>query len=114
ALAEHGLVRKLDFMSTVSGGGYFGSFLGALISRADQRHHAAARTGVFAAEDHLSDPQSKPLQWLRESGRYLSPNGSGDEILAAAVYLRNWVAMHVVLCTLVFAAFSGALLLRSF
>jgi hypothetical protein len=34
ALAEHGLLGKIDYLSTVSGGGYFGSFLGRLFTRA--------------------------------------------------------------------------------
>src|SRR5262249_54006407 len=33
ALAEFGLIRKIDFLSTVSGGGYFGAFLGRLFTR---------------------------------------------------------------------------------
>src|SRR4030095_11898132 len=33
ALAEARLLRKVDFVSTVSGGGYFGSFLGRLFTR---------------------------------------------------------------------------------
>lgn len=33
-LARTGLLRRVDFLSTVSGGGYAGSFLGALIARA--------------------------------------------------------------------------------
>jgi hypothetical protein len=32
-LASYGLVRKIDFLSTVSGGGYFGGFLGRLYTR---------------------------------------------------------------------------------
>ena len=37
------------------------------------------------------------MNWLRENGRFLSPNGAGDNWLSAAVGLRNWVALHVVL-----------------
>ncbi len=42
----------------------------------------------------------------------MSPNGAGDEITAAAVYLRNLCAIHVVLATLVLAVLAGATLLR--
>ncbi|HEX2101704.1 MAG TPA: hypothetical protein VHF69_13610, partial [Candidatus Synoicihabitans sp.] len=34
ALARQRLVRRIDYLSTVSGGGYFGSFLGAAFTRA--------------------------------------------------------------------------------
>jgi hypothetical protein len=33
SLARHRLIRRADYLSTVSGGGYFGSFLGAALSR---------------------------------------------------------------------------------
>ncbi|HXI52869.1 MAG TPA: hypothetical protein VNH84_15245, partial [Candidatus Saccharimonadales bacterium] len=33
ALARVGLLSRIDLLSTVSGGGYFGSFLGALFQR---------------------------------------------------------------------------------
>ena len=90
ALAEKTLLRRVDFLSTVSGGGYIGAFVSAMFARnwiRDATH----------VEDQLRDPSSSPLKWLRENGRYMSPNGSGDALLAGAVYVRNWVAIHVVL-----------------
>ena len=33
ALAASGLLRRIDFLSTVSGGGYIGAFLGGLVDR---------------------------------------------------------------------------------
>src|SRR5438552_7158304 len=33
ALARFGLIGKIDYLSTVSGGGYFGAFLGRIFSR---------------------------------------------------------------------------------
>ena len=112
ALASQGLLRRVDFLSTVSGGGYIGAFLGGLI----QRQHpieSNGPTGIGRAERDLCDPSSVPLQWLREHGRYMSPNGAGDEIIAAAVYLRNLCAIHVVLATLVLALLAAATLLRA-
>ena len=47
----------------------------------------------------LRDSHTKPLAYLRENGRYLSPNGSGDSLLAGAVVLRNWLAIQLVLLT---------------
>src|SRR6187401_2870028 len=35
ALARQKLIRRVDYLSTVSGGGYFGGFLGAAFSRPD-------------------------------------------------------------------------------
>ena len=87
-LAQHGLLRHVDYLSTVSGGGYFGSFLGRLFCRGD----ASRRP-----EDVLKDSQSPPIRFLRENGRYLAPSGVGDLLRGAATALRNWVAVHVVM-----------------
>ena len=38
ALAERGLLRKFDYLSTVSGGGYIGSWLAALTRRLSRRN----------------------------------------------------------------------------
>lgn len=94
ALAQQRLIRRIDFLSTVSGGGYFGTFLGS----------AFAREGASpeSVEEQLADNHSWIVNWLRENGRFLSPNGAGDNWLSAAVGLRNWVALHVVLLTFTF------------
>ncbi len=84
-------LRSIDVLSTVSGGGYVGSFLGALFSRQDST--------PADVERHLTSHASQPVHWLRENGRYLAPNGSGDQWLAASTVLRNWVALAVVMGT---------------
>ena len=89
ALARQGLVRRIDFLSTVSGGGYFGSFLGAAFARENGT--------ADAVESELANNHSWPVNWLRENGRFLSPNGAGDNWMTAAVALRNWVALQTVL-----------------
>lgn len=105
ALARQKLIRRIDFLSTVSGGGYFGSFLGSSFAR-DQ---ASADT----VEDELADNHSWSMQWLRDNGRFLSPNGAGDSWLAAAVFFRNWVALQVVLLTFAFLLLGFGVLVRS-
>jgi len=117
-LARHGLLRRFDFLSTVSGGGYIGSSLGALYARADEAipswlgDAAPGARRVEAVERVLADRGSKYLRWLREHGRYMSPNGSGDLLLAGAVLLRNWVAIQVVLAVAVLAIALGIQLVR--
>jgi hypothetical protein len=117
ALAERRLVRKIDFLSTVSGGGYFGAFLGRLFARPWIRN-------VDDVEHVLRgiDPPAEPTQergwgrrvfrWLRDNGRYLAPRGSGDLLVLGAILLRNWVAVQVVLVTTVLALFVGLQLFR--
>ena len=109
ALAAQGLLRRIDFLSTVSGGGYIGAFFGALVQRAVPIAPGGP-TGINRAEADLGDPSSAPLRWLRENGRYMSPNGAGDEIAAGAVYLRNLCTIHVVMATTVVAILAGVML----
>ncbi|HUK34501.1 MAG TPA: hypothetical protein VLV86_11345 [Vicinamibacterales bacterium] len=81
-------LRDIDLLSTVSGGGYVGAFLGAMFAR-----DGATPSTV---EEQLTTMHSGPVHWLRENGRYLAPNGAGDQWLAAATVLRNWVAVALV------------------
>jgi len=119
AFALSGLLRRFDWLSTVSGGGYVGSFLGRLYTRPKEELLGALPRIIRPSPDTklstadlveriLSVPQSKPLSFLRENGRYLSPNGAGDLLLAGAVVLRNTVSIHVVLATLVLTLFLAA------
>jgi len=112
ALAANGRLRHLDFLSTVSGGGYIGAFLGALIQRREPIA-AGGLTGIARAERDLRDPAAQPLHWLRDHGRYMSPNGAGDEIVAGAVYLRNLVAIHLVLAITALTLLGAATLLHA-
>ncbi|HSS51595.1 MAG TPA: hypothetical protein VLX28_21840, partial [Thermoanaerobaculia bacterium] len=105
---QPGLLGKIDFLSTVSGGGYFGAFLGRLFSRdyidgaSDvedvlQSKHTSRQSANPIAEERKAKFKPRVLGFLRENGRYLSPNGAGDEILAGAAILRNLVSIHLVL-----------------
>lgn len=116
ALAQHQLLSRIDYLSTVSGGGYFGSFLGRLYTR-DQVRNPADVEGLLAP--NREDPARRGgrgpsgalpdvVSWLRENGRYLSPNGAGDLLLGGAIMLRNWVAIHVVLLSFFLLAFLTA------
>lgn len=109
ALAACRLVRKVDFLSSVSGGGYFGSFLGAWINR--------GYDPLPVVERKLEDDQSgasppEELQWLRENGRYVSPNGAGDMFYNVASYLRNCLSLNTTMAVLVLTGLSGLLLLQ--
>jgi hypothetical protein len=101
-----GFLRRIDYVSTVSGGGYLGSFLGRLLSR----------TYIDTPEDFEAvlrgEKHPEILRSLRENGRYMSPNGSGDKLLAGAVVLRNWVSMHLVLAIFLMLFFLALQLVR--
>jgi len=115
SLARAGGLRAVDYLSTVSGGGYFGAFLGRLFTHGEEdlgkaldpprTVNSAPTDRVKRVEEILGDCRSKPVHWLRENGRYLAPNGAGDLIAGATAVLRNWVAVHVVLGTFILMVF---------
>jgi hypothetical protein len=102
ALARNHLVRRIDVLSTVSGGGYFGVFLGGLFMRPSPR-----RSTPDDVEGTLLNLRSGPVDWLRENGRYMSPNGAGDTLLMGAILLRNWIAVMAVVTSVVLTLFAG-------
>jgi hypothetical protein len=102
ALAKHDRIKYIDYISTVSGGGYFGAFLGRLFTR-DQVDQTNISGKLYT--------QAKPatleeIAWLRENGRYLSPNGGGDLLLATSMMLRNWIATIVVMASFLLLLFT--------
>lgn len=133
---DDSLLSRFEYLSTVSGGGYIGGFLTSLFLpgrlRADAR--AAATTDPreraiaarLAADDAVQalchEPPGRmraneafeggrvvqaPLRWLRDNGRYLTPAGGGDLFYAVALQLRNWIAVHYVMGTVLITLFAA-------
>ena len=107
ALAKHDLMKYVDILSTVSGGGYIGSSLTWLTSgQADSRYKFSTKTNdlkdgdlgfPFGTDDPKDDPpdpatltsSQKILRYLRGHGNYLTP-GKGITIFSGiAVLLRG-------------------------
>ncbi|MGE5115814.1 MAG: patatin-like phospholipase family protein, partial [Betaproteobacteria bacterium] len=83
-MARAGLLPRIDYLSTVSGGGFVGAMYGRLVSR----------LGVHAAQVVLARDESPVLEWLRRNGRYLAPAGARDLGIAVVTYLRAMIAIH--------------------
>jgi len=103
ALARHELLFSFDYLSTVSGGGYIGSWLSAW------RYHAqddgVVRSALIA---RTVDPPDEPaqLQDLRASGNFLTPKTgamSPDTWTAIALFIRNLVLNWTVFLPLFLA-----------
>lgn len=94
------LIPRIDYLSTVSGGGYIGAFLCSLY--APQAFRGERREQVDAALDEVPDDPFEDkrgefaLNHLRESGRHLM-TGAGDAIRLLAIAIRNWLAVHLVI-----------------
>ena len=95
ALCELKLLHLFDYVSTVSGGGYIGSWLSALITR--RRGDIDNVVGELCPQDGESGPpgysrESPAIRFLRGYSNYLTPRLgllSADTLSAVATYLRN-------------------------
>ena len=101
-LAEHGLLGRFDYLSTVSGGGYIGSWLTAWIHRAGGVGPVIPRLRRDAPP--TAAPEPDPIQHLRDYSSYMSPHAgvmSTDVwTLIATVFrniLLNWLVSIPVL-----------------
>lgn len=112
ALARGDWLRHVDFLSTVSGGGYTGTFLGRFY---DQCTKASGVAGPHTDQEpgsaqervnsHLADSRSTEISWLRKHANYLSPAGLGEGLFNFATFWRNLASLHVVLGAFFLAAF---------
>jgi hypothetical protein len=107
-LASATILDKFHYLSTVSGGGYVGSWLSSW-----SRRHAEGITGVqedlivadSAVRGHNSpkskvEPEPAPVRHLRDYSNYLSPRlgiTSGDTWTMVALYIRNVLLNLLVL-----------------
>ncbi len=122
ALAHHKLLKKFDYLSTVSGGGYMGSALSWLLSH--QANEARTDGGQAFTADNFpfgtdspdphaqqsdSPEQQAILNYMREHGHYLDP-GAGINIFAllgvvlrgTALNLMVWLPLTILVLIVVF------------
>lgn len=117
SLARGRLLRRVDFLSTVSGGGYIGSFLGRCYDRL-RPENSSDRGGLRSTppadliEQTLTASHSPAINWLRSHGNYIAPNGPGDARLNFAVFTRNLLSVHVVVGLAILSLFCIANIIR--
>jgi len=100
-LACKGRLRCIDFVSTVSGGGYIGVFLGRLYTRiAKGVANPAERVEAVLAGTHANE-----LWWLRTHANYLLGEGRSDLQSSLGVIWRNLLAVHFCIGTLALGLF---------
>ncbi|MEK6335347.1 MAG: hypothetical protein AABM67_10390 [Acidobacteriota bacterium] len=104
-LARCGLLDKFDYLSTVSGGGFIGSWLTAWIHREGGNIRAVAHKLASSPEDPLK-PEPEPLYRVRVSAKYLSPAPglfSMDKFTLLAVYFINLILNWLVFVPVIMA-----------
>ena len=105
-LADKGLLRHVDYISTVSGGGYIGSWLVSWIHRSTRDGQFTARAALEQVLANLRsdqkkprDPALEPIHYLRRYSNYLTPNVSffsADTWTLAAIWSRNTLLNFVI------------------
>ncbi|HLJ88789.1 MAG TPA: hypothetical protein VKZ53_18365 [Candidatus Angelobacter sp.] len=129
AFARRGLISRLHYLSTVSGGGYIGGWLMSWIRRlkhtagADRTirdsERAEERLGVTeGAVPGMAEPHA--VHFLRQYSNYLAPRlglWSADSIAFISVYLRNlmlnqFTLLPVLLAVLMLPRLAALLVLQ--
>ncbi|MEM7475178.1 MAG: hypothetical protein AAF483_09320 [Planctomycetota bacterium] len=114
SLARSGWLKSIDFLSTVSGGGYAGSFLGRFYdqTRAGDGLKGPAGVDIAAAQGHvereLQDPRSEPNSWIRSHANYLAPNGFGEQLFNFVTFWRNLFSLTLIFAFLFVSIFGLA------
>ncbi|WP_424363126.1 patatin-like phospholipase family protein [Methylocystis parvus] len=85
ALAQHGLLKRFHYISTVSGGGYTGAWLFSWLKRKDS-------TNVLNGLISSGTKETPEIRHLRENTKYLTPRAgllSPDTWAIAVIFFRN-------------------------
>lgn len=98
-LGRKGILHQVDYLSTVSGGGYLGAFISSFLNDEE------ARVSLIPEKDNLpfgaeKDPESRGVRQLRNHGKYLIEGGVGTLVTIVAM--------------IVYGVFTSAMLLAPF
>ncbi len=104
-LTEKGLLPLADYLSTVSGGGYIGSWLQGVLYRDPETGYQKL------TRDVPEDASADPISFLRKYSNYLAPRVglSLDAIVIPVIWLRNTLLNQ----TIIVAAFAALFLVLS-
>ena len=95
ALDRWGVFKKIDYLSTVSGGGFTGACLSSLYAKGNPEFPFRHTHGV---------PENAVLRHLRNYSNYLAPRGFMDYLKAPGVLLRGILANLMIILPYVFLA----------
>src|ERR1700741_407784 len=104
-LARHGLLDKFDYLSTVSGGGYVGSWLSSWIHREPGGLDTVVKR-LSQKPASVLQPEPDPIRHLREYSNYLSPRLgllSADTWTLVSIVARNLLLNWLVFIPLLTA-----------
>ncbi|HVW87562.1 MAG TPA: hypothetical protein VHB50_22900 [Bryobacteraceae bacterium] len=100
-LAKSGLLPRVDYLSTVSGGGYIGTWLHGVIRRYGDGDPAKVKTLLTRPEEQPhEEPERDPIAFLRKYSSYLAPElglFSADFWVIAGIWTRNILLNQLIL-----------------
>jgi len=97
-LAQLGLIPHIDYLSSVSGGGYIHEFLAAWILRDKGGRDAVIKKLIPQAEPGCPPRAPEPIKWLLRYASYLTPRRglfSTDTWTMMAIWLRNTILNQI-------------------
>ena len=106
-LAHNHLLNKFSYISTVSGGGYVGSWLSAWIRRHPEGLSGVERDLPSENPPLVLKPEPEPIGHLRNYSNYLTPKLgvlSADTWTLVAIVVRNLLLNWLVVIPLMLAA----------
>ena len=105
-LARHNLLKQFKYLSTVSGGGYIGSWLTAWIHRHPEGLAGVTRSLANKTPESKVDPDAPPIRFLRTYSNFITPQVgllSADTWTFIGIYIRNLFLNWTVFIPLLFA-----------
>ncbi len=110
ALNEAGVIKHVDYLSTVSGGGYIGSMWSCFLqnSRDENGKRLSQDPGfkeapLFKLSHELGQEEGKAFQHLRNYANYLMPRGMADVMRFPALLLRGLIVNFIMLVPYILA-----------
>lgn len=107
---QQGLLSRIDYLSTVSGGGYIGSWLTAWIKREGSITKVSDRLDPRQSPEPMAE-EVRPIRWLRMFSNYLTPAKSimsVDSWTVGMTWLRNTLLNQLVIFFMLSALLFGA------
>jgi hypothetical protein len=104
AFAKAGLLSRFDYLSTVSGGGYIGSWFMAWVKRVGSVQKVSERLNPDKSTDPMAE-EVRPIRWLRMYSNYLSPSTgimSVDSWTVGMTITRNMLLNQVLILLMLF------------
>jgi hypothetical protein len=92
-LLKYRIFQNVDYLSTVSGGGYIGSSFSALYANHKFDFDFAHQKG---------NPEPVPFRYLRNHANYLLPNGAIDVFRMIAVFLKGLLSNIAIIGSTLF------------